>query len=183
MSLGLRCEILKRGALLVAFNQEDKIIRLEFSFDTVSFWRQLQEARGSRGPMEIMPTSVAAALRPSAQARMLVDRHAPNAIVQVNAAWTNLFGFSLDDVKNLALKKALVAQNIHAGIMDEFLRDLLELRPTSMEIVILRKDGTDIRVFCQAAAVTSHSGEASNILVTVELAPPPVQYEAVKSEV
>lgn len=76
VALGLQQEIGKHGTILVNFNPEtDKICRLEYNFDVMSVWRQMQNAVASRAPL-LAPTSIAT-----------LDRVAKNAYIVTSGSY------------------------------------------------------------------------------------------------
>lgn len=93
-----------------------KLVRLELCYDVVSFWRQLQAARGG-GPLAVQPSTLADARRslapprsptaggaaagaallppvPEPLARAVVSALPPHAVEEANAAWCALAGGS-----------------------------------------------------------------------------------------
>eukprot|EP00617_Octactis_speculum_P007998 CAMPEP_0185776112 /NCGR_PEP_ID=MMETSP1174-20130828/84500_1 /TAXON_ID=35687 /ORGANISM="Dictyocha speculum, Strain CCMP1381" /LENGTH=358 /DNA_ID=CAMNT_0028463917 /DNA_START=41 /DNA_END=1117 /DNA_ORIENTATION=+ len=163
IELGLRRELTKRGSILANFNEEGKLVRLELNFDTIGFWRQMQEARGIEGPLMYIPTSRLSALRPTTQARAILEARHPHWIVQVNTAWTNLCGYSCQEA-NRATLSLLQGDGSQRQAWKSFTLDIKKGFNTSMENIIQRKDGSQLRVFIQVLPLV----ETGDLLAIIE---------------
>ena len=97
----------------------------------------MQAARGSQGALAIIPTTVAAASRPSSQARLLLDA-ASSAIVEVNPAFTELCGYSMADAQGATLR-SLTSALTHGEALDAFMLDCAAHTPSSMENYVRRR--------------------------------------------
>ena len=101
---GALCECYKQGMLEARFTDKNKLGRLELVFDVMSFVQQLTRASGL-AEFPTVPHSVEAALlKESAEARVITAAAPPHGIEFVNAAWSDLCGYSLDEVRGLTLR-------------------------------------------------------------------------------
>merc|ERR550514_2629371 len=101
---GALCECYKQGMLEARFTDKNKLGRLELVFDVMSFVQQLTRASGL-AEFPTVPHSVEAALlEESAEARVITAAAPPHGIEFVNAAWSDLCGYSLDEVRGLTLR-------------------------------------------------------------------------------
>mmetsp|Transcript_42121 Transcript_42121/g.57473 ORF Transcript_42121/g.57473 Transcript_42121/m.57473 type:complete len:537 (-) Transcript_42121:431-2041(-) len=149
----LRREVSEQGSLQVTFNKHDKIVRLEYVFDAVSCWRQMQDAVGGGG-LRLIPNFLASALSDSSEARMILaanDLHTAPAmnlleISHVNSSWCGLFGYSLAEVRGCTLR-CMEGPQTSDTVMAAFKTDCEARRPSSMNVTLYRKDGTGLDVF------------------------------------
>ena len=101
---GALCECYKQGMLEARFTDKNKLGRLELVFDVMSFVQQLTRASGL-AEFPTVPHSVEAALHEeSAEARVITAAAPPHGIEFVNAAWSELCGYTLDEVRGLTLR-------------------------------------------------------------------------------
>ncbi|KAJ8603377.1 hypothetical protein CTAYLR_004278 [Chrysophaeum taylorii] len=85
--------------------QQERAATLELTFDTVSFWQQLQRGVRPDRVYKPVPNTLDQALQPSDEARVITSASRPFVIEHVNGAWTKLCGYDPDEClgKTLAI--------------------------------------------------------------------------------
>lgn len=150
---GLQSEVSERGSLQVTFNECDKIVRIEYVFDAVSCWRQIQHSLGSP-EMVLTPNFLASALRDSAEARLVLSSKVePFTVTHANAAWCALMGYSEDEVRGASLQ-LFKGEYTSVPVMAAFEKDCQCRRPSSMNVTLYRKDCTGLPLFVQLCPLT-----------------------------
>eukprot|EP00619_Florenciella_sp_RCC1007_P003782 CAMPEP_0205915438 /NCGR_PEP_ID=MMETSP1325-20131115/7869_1 /ASSEMBLY_ACC=CAM_ASM_000708 /TAXON_ID=236786 /ORGANISM="Florenciella sp., Strain RCC1007" /LENGTH=555 /DNA_ID=CAMNT_0053282611 /DNA_START=1 /DNA_END=1669 /DNA_ORIENTATION=+ len=151
--LGLLQEVAKCGTVSVHFNAIDMIDRIEYSFDVMSVWRQMQNAVGSRSPV-LVPTSIATANRVDNMPRIVANACYPWRIVDANMAFTQLTGYTMEEAIGSTLGLLLEGDATDISVVEAFMDDCLSHRSSSMEVTHYRKDGAPLRNFVRFFPLT-----------------------------
>jgi len=153
MRLGLLQEVAKCGTVSVRFNGVDLIDRIEYSFDVMSVWRQMQNAVASRDPV-LVPTSLATANRVSRMPHIVANACYPWRIIDANPAFSQLTGYMREEAIGSTLGLLLEGDATDISVVEAFMDDCLSLRSSSMEVSHYRKDGVPMRNFVQFFPLT-----------------------------
>lgn len=169
--LGLKSEVNKRGCLRAIFNSEGKVKQLELHFDPIAFWRQLQHASGAKEVL-LAPNTVEGALRHSHDARVITEATRPFRITHVNAAWTELCGFTAEEAygKTLSL---IQGPKTDPDTVAKLCQDCDHGRASSMKTVNYTKQGEEFNNYLQIFPLTSSSssGDVSHLLGVLKPTP------------
>ena len=96
LRLGLLQEVAKCGTVSLKYNADDKITHIDYSFDVMSMWRQMQNAVASRDPV-LVPTTPATANRVARMPHVVTGACYPWRIIEASAAFTELTGYSREE--------------------------------------------------------------------------------------
>ena len=86
----------KCGTVSLKYNADDKITHIDYSFDVMSMWRQMQNAVASRDPV-LVPTTPATANRVARMPHVVTGACYPWRIIEASAAFTELTGYSREE--------------------------------------------------------------------------------------
>jgi len=168
--LGLLQEVAKCGTVSLKFSPDDKICRIDYSFDVMSMWRQMQNAVASRDPV-LVPTTPATANRVARMPHVVTNAAYPWRIIEASAAFTELTGYSREDCVDSTLGLLLGGDATNISVVEAFVDDCMLQRPTSLEIIHYQKNGTPMRNFVQffplAPATPSTPGVESSCIFVV----------------
>eukprot|EP00903_Cladosiphon_okamuranus_P017558 g16172.t1 len=171
---GAQCEVFSHGMLRAYFSPDTRIKRLEIVFDVMSFMQQLQRAVG-RGEFRMVPNTVAVAMQPSQQARLVLSADPPYGITYTNEAWTALMGHSAEQAKmfpftlmngpaeanNGGALEALVQTCIGSGLK----------RAEMVELTVVTRDMRRLAVAVQAYPLGTPDGATTHLLLIMEEIP------------
>ena len=163
VACGARCEVFKQGMLQASFTPQNKIIALDFVFDVMAFMQQLQRARGVE-TFDVIPNTEEAAKHEAHEARVITQADAPHAILHVNAAWTELCGYTFDECRGRSLA-ILQGPKTDRTTVSELMHDVAHRRASHMVVTNYNKRGEPfqnyLRVFplSSGGRVTSYLGE------------------------
>merc|ERR1711939_1223652 len=95
----------------VSFNSHDRIDSIEYSFDVMSIWRQMQNAVGSRSPV-LVPTSLATANRVNNSPHVVAHACYPWRITDANHAFSQLTGYTREEAIGSTLGKTASSHRV-----------------------------------------------------------------------
>ena len=159
-----RVVLQQRGSLKAAFRpapvgEVDRIVCLEFMFDTVGLWQQLTRAARSptAEPYVAIPNTLDDAVRDSEDARVVTTAKRPFVIEHVNDAWTKLCGFSAEEAvgKTLAI---LQGPDTEKGEVADLVRGCEDGHATSALLTNYTKEGDKFQNFLRVFPLTEDDG-------------------------
>ena len=118
--------------------------------------------QGAAAPPVVCNT-LAQALRPSHEARVITEATRPFRITHVNEAWTQLCGFSADEACGETLR-ILQGEETDSAMVQELVNDCVEQKPTSMEVTNYDKQGRKFRNFLRVYPLCGDFGETTHLL-------------------
>lgn len=84
--------------------RKERVSVLELTFDTVTFWQQLQRGLRPDRIFKTVPNTLDQALQPSDEARVITSATRPFVIEYVNGPWTKLCGYDPDECVGKTLR-------------------------------------------------------------------------------
>ena len=126
-----------------------------------------QTTTGTCHPVAAAPpvvcNTLAQALRPSHEARVITEATRPFRITHVNEAWTQLCGFSAEEARGETLR-ILQGEETDSAMVQDLVNDCIEQKPTSMEVTNYDKQGRKFRNFLRVYPLCSDFGETTHLL-------------------
>jgi len=159
-----RVVLQQRGSLKAAFRpapvgEVDRVVCLEFMFDTVGLWQQLTRAARSptAEPYVAIPNTLDDAVRDSEDARVVTTAKRPFVIEHVNDAWTKLCGFTAEEAvgKTLAI---LQGPDTEKGEVADLIRGCEDGHATSALLTNYTKEGDKFQNFLRVFPLTEDDG-------------------------
>ncbi|KAH8065810.1 PAS domain-containing protein [Aureococcus anophagefferens] len=142
-----------------AVGEVDRVVCLEFMFDTVGLWQQLTRAARSptAEPYVAIPNTLDDAVRDSEDARVVTTAKRPFVIEHVNDAWTKLCGFTAEEAvgKTLAI---LQGPDTEKGEVADLVRGCEDGHATSALLTNYTKEGDKFQNFLRVFPLTEDDG-------------------------
>lgn len=146
---GARQEVYKHGMVEAVFTPQNKLIKLEMTFDVMSFMQQLRRASG-RYEFHVVPNTVPQAITDdNSDARLIVEAVEPYPITSVNQSWCSLLNYKSSDVVG---KKFSIFQGpeTEEHLFAELVRCFEAGEAKSLRITGYTSDGARTRLFLKA---------------------------------
>ncbi|CAM9845162.1 unnamed protein product [Scytosiphon promiscuus] len=171
---GAQCEVFSHGMLRAYFSPDNRIKRLEIVFDVMSFMQQLQRAAG-QGEFRMIPNTLAAAMQPSQQARLVLSADPPHGIAHANEAWSALMGHPAEEAKlfTYTLMKGPADANSD-GVLEALVQTCVGSslkRAEAADLVVVTRDMRRLKVAVQAYPLGEPDGVTTHLLLVMEEVP------------
>ena len=137
---GAKMEISKQGMLICRFNGAHKIIGLEIMFDVMAFMLQLKQASGSEG-FSVVPNTVQTCQRSFDRPMVVTMADPPYTIIQVNDLWTNMTGYTSDEVVGKLSCSILQSADTNKSTIETMMNEIRCKRSASAVLVNKSKSG------------------------------------------
>jgi PAS domain S-box-containing protein len=125
------------------FSPQNKLVRLDLSYDVMSFIQQLRRASG-RYDFQIVPNTLSLAKDASSDARMIIEYARPHRIVHVNETWCELIGYTPDQVINKNMD-ILFGQATETDKLDYLATQIAYSRPVMLTLTNYTADGRRVK--------------------------------------
>lgn len=175
---GAACECRVPGMLRCQFSAQNKLVSCEFMFDIMSFMQQLQCAAGPpelmrRAPggssggglpheVPIVANTLQMACAESSEARAITAARPPYPVVYVNARWTELCGYTLDEIRGGSLA-CLQGPSTDQRQVGALMRDLRRGHPASMTVTNYCKSGRPFQNYLRVFPLSSGGGGGGGV--------------------
>lgn len=153
---GARQEVYKHGMVEAVFTPQNKLIKLEMTFDVMSFMQQLRRASG-RYEFHVVPNTVSQAISDdNSDARLIVEAVEPFPITSVNQSWCSLLNYKSSDVvgKNFNVFRGAETEE---HLFTELVRCFGAGEAKAVRITGYTSDGARTRLFLKAFPLYSGS--------------------------
>lgn len=161
-SMSIECvslgECFINEGMLTAHFTENKLARLDMVFDVMAFMQHLRRVCYGDG-CQAIPSAIDVALQPSDQARVITEAYPPFHIVHVNDAWSQLCGFTADDVLGKTLK-IIQGPETKGAALAKMMKDVAAERPSSAVLVNYTQNGSPFTNFLQVFPLWCEEGSA-----------------------
>jgi hypothetical protein len=168
---GACSECVMPGMLRAKFSARNKLQCLELVYDAMGFIQQLERASGSTVPLSSIPGTLGIALSPNLQdAHVITLSDPPYAIINVNAMWTRITGYTQLDCEGLGYLEllegdatVLEAKN-RPGKPAHFLDCVAKGQPACSTNIHYDKNGRDFIELVCSYPLTNALDEVTHIL-------------------
>lgn len=143
---GSKTEVTKQGMLCCKFNSAYKIFALELMFDVMAFMLQLKQSAGSDG-FSVVPNTVQTCQRSFDKPMVMTLADPPYTIIQVNELWTNMTGFTAEEVVGKVSCSILHSSDEDNTSLKNMMNEIRYKRPASAMLVNKTKSGESFSNF------------------------------------
>lgn len=153
---GAKMEVTKQGMLCCKFNSAHKIIGLELMFDVMAFMLQLKQAAGSDG-FSVVPNTVQTCQRSFDRPMVVTLAEPPYTIIQVNKLWTDMTGYTAEEVVGKASCSILQSPDEDKKTLNHMMQEIRYKRPASAMLVNNTKSGDTFSNFLTVFPLSTDS--------------------------
>ena len=167
MERGARQEVYKHGMIEAVFTPQNKLLRLEMTFDVMSFMQQLKQASGLYSFPVVPNTPNIACMDDQSDCRMVVDVTAPYLITYVNQNWCSMLGYAASQVINQSLS-SFIGNSKEAREYNQLIKSFVTYEAGCMLMTCHAANGTKSKLFMKLYPLYASNTYVSHFLVVFD---------------
>ena len=173
MERGARQEVYKHGMIEAVFTPQNKLLRLEMTFDVMSFMQQLKQASGLYSFPVVPNTPNIACMDDQSDCRMVVDVTAPYLITYVNQNWCSMLGYVASQVMNQSLT-SFIGSSKEAREYNQLMKSFVTYEAGCILMTCHAANGTKSKLFMKLYPLYASNTYVSHFLIVFDPVSAPV---------